>query len=194
MIDQLTFNKLCTYDWGQIILDLTLYAEDKLKILKTAKVKLPLTHEPSDYAKEAVRLVFDGTRHWDSSRHPDIVKFLKYSVIKSLIYNERISPGVKKRVENTITVKEDDDDEEEISLTETTESKEPLPDLLLIEQQTLKSIRTALDGDDDACIVLEELLKSKKPAEIAQDLGIKIDDIRSIIKRIRRKAKGAIED
>jgi len=191
MIDQETFNKLCTYDWEQIILDLTLYANTKLKFLKAAKVKLPLAQEPFDYAKEAIRLVWDGTRHWDYNRHPDLAKFLKYSVIKSLIYDERVSPSVKTRAK-AIVLK--DGDGEELSLADITKCPDPNPDLVLIEQQTLNSIRKAVADNDDETLVLEELLKSCRPGEIAQDLGIPIDDVRNIIKRIRRKAKGAIDD
>ena len=195
MIDQEAFKKLCSYDWERIILDLTLYADNKLKFLKAAKVKLPLAQEPMDYAKEAVRLVFEGVRAWDSSENPDLQKFLKYSVVKSLIYNERTSPAVKKRVKNTVSIRaKDENEDEELTLSDTVKSNEPRIDLAMIEQQTLQSIRNALRDDDDAALVLEELIKSNKPREIASDLGIEIDEMRNIIKRIRRKAKGAIED
>lgn len=192
MLDKQTFEKLCTYDWEKIILDLTLYADNKLKFLKSAKVKLPLAQEPIDYAKDAVSLVFDGTRVWDVSKNPDLVKFLKYSVINSLIYDERSSPDVKKRAKAKIPVK-GNDEQEELSISDIIPSPDPTADLILIEQQTLQNIRLAIKDDDDACLILEELLNSRKPREIAVDLGISIEDVRNILKRIRRKATGAFE-
>jgi DNA-directed RNA polymerase specialized sigma24 family protein len=192
MLDQQTFEKLCKYDWEKIILDLTLYASDRLMALKFAKVKLPLAQEPSDYAKEAVKLLFDERRIWNPDTDPDLLNFLKYSVVKSLIYNERTSAGVRKRVEAKVQPKGDEETDDELDFSDIVASKDPTADSLLIEQQTLESIRFALRDDDEAMLVFEELIKSNKPREIADDLGITIEEVRNILKRIRRKATGAI--
>jgi DNA-directed RNA polymerase specialized sigma24 family protein len=192
MLDQQMFEKLCSYDWEKIVLDLTLYASDRLLALKAAKVKLPLAQEPADYAKEAVRLLFDEKRMWHPDKDPDLVKFLKYSVVKSLIYNERTSPAVKKRAEAKVQSKGNEYNDEELNFSDVISSRDPTADSLLIEQQTLEKIRFAVRDDDEASLVLEELIKSNKPREIANDLGITIDEVRNILKRIRRKATEAI--
>jgi DNA-directed RNA polymerase specialized sigma24 family protein len=193
MLDQQTFEKLCKYDWEKIILDLTLYASDRLMALKFAKVKLPLAQEPSDYAKEAVKLLFDEKRIWNPDTDPDLLNFLKYSVVKSLIYNERTSAAVKKRVEARVQPKGNEDTDEDLDFSDIVASKDPTVDSILIEQQTLENIRFALRDDDEAMLVFEELIKSNKPREIADDLGITIEEVRNILKRIRRKATGAIK-
>jgi hypothetical protein len=193
MLDLQTFEKLETYDWEEIILDLTLYAKDKLDMLRCAKVKLPLAQQPGDYAKEAIRLIYEGQRTWDPKKNPDLAKFLKDSVVKSLIYNERISPGVKKRVTAKVPVKGNLEQEEELEFADVVPSREPLPDADVITEQTLANIRESLKGDDDAMLVYEELINSRKPIEIAKDLGISIEEVRNIVKRVRRKATGAID-
>jgi len=153
---------------------------------------IPLAEQPIDYAKEAVGLVFGGERTWDQQKYPDLVKFLKYSVVKSLIYNERTSPSVKKRVKAKVPAKGPQDQDEDLDLSDIIASKEPSADLVMIEKDTLKNIRYVLRNDDDALLVMEELIKFNKPKEIASDLGITIDETRNILKRIRRKATGAI--
>ncbi len=192
MLDQQTFEKLCTNDWEQIILDLTLYAGDKLRMLSIAGVELPPAHEPIDYAKEAVRLLFEGQRSWNEEKYPDVAKFLKYSIIKSLIYNDRVSRSVKMRLRAKVHVKGNYEDEEELEFSEIIPSDEPPADSVIIEQQTLQSIRLALADDYDAALIFEELIQSKKPREITKDLGITIEDVRNILKRVRRKVTAAI--
>jgi DNA-directed RNA polymerase specialized sigma24 family protein len=189
MLGEEQFVKLQGYDWEKIIFELTLYASDRLGMLCAYKVKLPAAEEPSDYAKQAIELLYEGTRVWNETKYPDLLKFLKFSVVKSLITNERKSPAVKKRVGQEIAIKSSSDDEEKLYLSDMVKAAEPLADLQLIERETLAAIRESLKDDDDALIVLDELVKSSTPAQISKDLGISIEDVRNILKRIRRKLK-----
>ncbi len=192
MIDQQTFDSLNKYDWDLIILDLTRYAKDCLDIFSNAKVKVPKDRQPVDFAKEAIKLLYGGERHWDQSKYPDVTKFLKNSVIDSLISNAISSPDVKKKAKTQIPVNSGES-EEALNLSDIIKSKEPTAEMEIIAEEIVSKIRYANKDDDDATLVLEELVKYSKSREISADLGIGIEEVRKIIKRIRRRAKDSLD-
>jgi len=192
MIDQRTFDSLNKCDWDLIILDLTRYAKDCLDILSNAKVKVPKDRQPVDFAKEAIKLLYGGERNWDQLKYPDVTKFLKNSVIDSLISNSVGSPEVKNKAKTQIPVNSGESDEA-LNLSDIVKSKEPTAEMEIIAEEIISKIRYANKDDDDATLVLEELVKYSKPREISADLGISIEEVRKIIKRIRRRAKGSLD-
>ncbi len=155
--------------------------EKRLKFyLGEEKVSTALAKE---VMSEVIFDVIDGKRKWDMN---------KFSAEQVLWYNipSEVSALVKKELRyvpiNGQTADDDDDNSNSIENLASTpaEDIEGNLDAENIENYCLDVI---FKDDLDAQIVFNEMLKGMKQKQIAEDLGISIEQAESIIRNIKRK-------
>ncbi len=190
MSDQLPYSEetyliLKDQDWAKITMDLINYT---YHLLNVSNLKGGI--EIEDIVQDAIIKVYSGERLWNRLKDPDLIKFLKYSVIKSLVSNYHESKIAKTQIAvSRIDLNMNDSDESD-PFFETVEGNVPLPDEELFAIEILSTIRKKLEDDIDAALIFEELIKGGTPQSISNDLGITITDVNNALKRIRNtKAK-----
>jgi len=189
MIDNEILQKLNAQDWEEIILELNLFVHMQFR----GNSELRKGFEVKDLVNDAISLVYTGNRKWDYQKHPDLIKFFKFNVLKSLISNYFQAKEL-----SVIT---------KLSYAGLSDADEELPDLIgnipdynhgidaeMEAKETYDTMIGALADDDDAQLVFEELAQGAKPKEIAESLDYKIEDVRNIIKRIERKVSKVISN
>ena len=189
MIDNEILQRLNAQDWEEIFLELNLCVRMQFR----GKSELQKGFEIEDLVCNAIFLIYNGDRKWDYQKDPDIVAFLKFNVLKSLISNYNNAK------ELSMTTK--------LSYAGLSEVDTELPDPIgnipdcnhgidaeMEAKETYDIMIGALAGDDDAQLVFVELAQEAKPREIAESLGYKIEDVRNIIKRVERKISKVISN
>jgi len=136
--------------------------------------RLPVDLEPADMVHAAIEDILTGQRTWDQDRYPNVEVVIK-GMIKSEFYN---AFGKKRvRIEHKTT---------------TIQSKEesgPSGDNCVYDD-ILKEIEQGLEDDDEALEVYFAFLDGcRKPQEVADKLGLDIEEVRNRWKRLKRKAR-----
>jgi len=165
---------LDSFDWNRAIIVLAAYA---ISLDGFSRKRLPKGLEPEDLVMQAVEKVFSGKRKWDPAKDPDLMKYLK-SVVKSIYSNETTSkegdtayieelegfdPAVQSNAEEEIHSRELD-----------------------------RSILTAIRSDPDLLLVYRGLKDGFTPAEIEQEFGMPVRDIRNAQKKLHRRVLSLI--
>lgn len=178
-------------DWPRIIKRLTVYAQNRIRSLYTpwGEDLLPGGRGAEDLAFDAITAVYAGTRTWDPERHPDLTKFLM-DVVKS-----QSGHLVELEEHKTRTFPSGADGEEDGRLETTVQQPgHDHPEQIILREQ-VQTIWECVRGDDDLELVFIELNEGKKPAEIASDLGLTVEEVYRLIEKFRRRARrGRLED
>jgi len=157
------------------------------KLIYFAILQTRANHLPKDKAKdlvqEAIKRLLAGERNWEPEK-VDLLTFLK-GVIRSLASHEAES-SYRKRRENRI----EDDDRETSDLIETTPCNEPDPHQELEGNELFQYLWDyASDiSDENMMLVLLCLDEEKRRKDISEELNIPVNEVDSIMKRIRRAA------
>ena len=168
-----------------LILQLTDYA-DALIRWKTNWIPrgvLPEGYDASSVAMEAITRVLDGTRKWDPDKDPDLLAYLK-SVVKSILSPKELLKKASREKNILHSV-----DESGADVIEVAASAEPGPESD-VDVEELKSALLGALGDDDERLVLMSMFEgSLKAADIAADLGIAVEEVYNIKRRINRRLR-----
>lgn len=180
-MDKFTLDKLESQDWKSIIVKLTAEVRFRLFTLKDKKMLEGKT--PYDIAIEAIEKLYTGERKWDFEKDPDILKFLKYNVIKSMTNN--LFETINRK--SIVFIKNNEDFNEDIEYDFF--RKFGIEDELereLYAKELLDDIEKELKNEDEWQI-FNYRLDGLKNSEISNELGIPIKEVENIMKRIKRK-------
>jgi RNA polymerase sigma factor (sigma-70 family) len=157
------------------------YADRLLKFKTGGRFARCYTAE--DIVYEIISKTLTGVIKWDTGRVPSLNTFMFYQV-KSSIAN------IYKKENNLVHIynEEEGDEEEYRDLTEYLNpvKKEDFENRMDAEE-VIGECRKELDGDDEAGIVFEEILKGNFNREISRDYGLSINRVETIKTRIKRK-------
>lgn len=144
---------------------------------------------PDDFALEAIERFLDNKRIWNRDAYPDLLDFLR-SVVDSLISNA--VTAVENQRSRQLVPRRGDQDLTEV-YDPTVDNRDPLYVLLDREwlirfAQVREDIRKELEGD----ALLSKLFECLEagitaPSEIADVIGVSVDDVNNAKKRLKRK-------
>ncbi len=191
--------KLKEVDWDRFILELARFASKRIERLSWKHARIPKGLTADGIALQAIEKVFDEERRWDPQKDPDLMKYLK-STVNSLISKLYKS----KEYQITERFEEGEDGEDLIPLPADSDSPhsvailgQPIanPEQILLkkeeEQQakemTDKFLESLEDDEELGEIVLCLLEDITKPADIAQELGVEVEEIYTRRKRLIRR-------
>lgn len=182
MVSPEIFEKLRTQDWKTIIARLTLHVVFRTRRLykKIGPSGLPGGRESKDIALEAIKLVYDGERRWNSSTAPDLLEYLK-GVVDSIISHLIESKDYQLRDSDPPA-----DIEENPAKTFDTQLP-TTPDEEVIAKDLLEYLRKNIKGDETCELVLyciEEGLS--KTQDIAETMRLQVGDVNNAKRRLRR--------
>ncbi len=184
-------------EWDALTERLTLYAQHKMSKLYWRGVpasrggRAPGGIEPQDLAASAIVSVIDGTRHLDSTVHPDLRQFLE-GVIDSMVNHLAGS------AENRVTRRE--------AVTTEGQNIEPYaarrnpardPADICCEQDSAERFQALIEKEIAGEARLHELFDCfkadiAKPQEIAEVLDCEVTEINNIQKKLRRRVDKVI--
>lgn len=165
-------NFLASVDWGEVAVRLTAFALSRLDRLDMANPE-----DAQDLAQEAIQRVFDPKyRNWSPSA-PSLKELMKHlgSKVNGIVANRQRSRDRRGVVAPL--------DAPNIASSTTTDGRQDLDDLVYV-------LLDRLDGDDDACTVLDLFLKDvDKAAEQANTLQWPTSKVYEARRRIRAAAR-----
>ena len=187
-------------DWERIILQLARYATRKSRMYfyRTGLDLLPNGDSVESLANAAILKLYTGERDWDPDKHPDLLIHLR-GIVKSLLWHSVTS------LDNRVLVAEPEEPEDEggrestvrheyeMAGWQSTGSKTPFGILLDGERQVIGSRAFELllleCKDDGLLLGIIGLMQEgiKKPAVLAQRLGLQTKEVYVAIKRLERK-------
>jgi RNA polymerase sigma factor (sigma-70 family) len=187
MITREVYEILKKEDWEAITYKLTLHVRWLMDVSKKGAKSDVLDGglQVDDIVQDAITKLFTGEREWNPETDPNLVYYLKYSVIKSLVNNYFRTIKAKNIVPASKLESNLPDEDEPSDFWETVNGGSATPEEEVYAREIISAIRVNLNGDDDAGIIFEEVIKGSKPGEISADLGVPIEDVRNAIKRIR---------
>jgi len=184
--------------WLEYFHQLTLYAESRCKKWqwRTGRHNLPKGYSPEIIANEAVRRWLDGERTWNHDAYPgdNPIPFLK-GVIDSIVYSLGHSSDHKTAASLEDVGKASDSDGEsyprEVEAARGATGFRPPPvsspvDKIFVEQVG-GLVREAIKDRPDVVTVFEHLCDQLAPAEIAQEMGIPVEEVYARIHLLRRR-------
>jgi len=187
-------------EWERIILQLAKYATRKSRkyFYRTGQDLLPNGDSVESLANQAILKLYSGERDWDPDKYPDLLIHLQ-GIVKSLLSHLATSFDNLKLVAEPKEPKEEDSrgsavrQDYEMASWQSTGSKTPFEILLDGERQVIGS--RALEilliecKDDGLLLGIIGLMQDgiKKPAALAQILGMQTKEVYVAIKRLERK-------
>lgn len=194
MTDSAKKEYLLKCDWGDIAKKLTAFVIHYLNHCVDKKYKdwnLPMGYKAEDVAYKAITDVLDGTRKWDPIKQPDFLKYMQFSVCRSIISN------LLSKRETKVTIQAG-----QSTYSSTDESSDSIEyyngaciNLGLHFEQNLDNdtflnkLEHELRVDETGQLVLLAVLSGNPTRDIAKDLGISENDVSNAKKRIKRAAE-----
>ena len=168
---------------------------------------------PEDIAQQAIHDLYGGIRTWDPNKDADLLTFLKYSVIDSIV------DGLARSGDNLITGRFPESMNDDGVVLEPTNvaspdakhatsllRANPTPENILEETQEaegrereakviVNAILDAARGDEEVMAILEYTMEDvKEPRFIAKSLGVPVGKIYAAQKRLNRIAQKARQE
>lgn len=189
-------------DWKDIVLRLAHYARWRARRYawrSGASDLLPGGKTPEDVACEAIEKVWQGTRHWDPDKYPNLLTHLKW-IVKSDI--EHLFSSMEHQSTQRMTERNGGGAESRSLgiLPDGGKVKNPEEELIRKEDEIFKEkVKDALyamvEGNEELETVLlcvEEGMD--KPAVIAEQMECDVSKVNNLKKRLRRMAAKAIRN
>lgn len=183
--------------WEEIILKLDKYALQKARRLywPTASTHLHTLAKaisPTDIAREAITRLFEGKRDWDPDKAPDVLHYLK-GVVDSLM-SALVESAEVSEVRVSVAYRETGNSgEDDFNLRPTAVESAPLhqapasPVVVAESNELQERVFALVEGDDSLeSLVLCLAEGYTKRAEIAQKLGLSVDEVTNLRKRLQR--------
>lgn len=141
---------------------------------------LPHGFDADSLALEAIARVLDGRRRdWDPEKESTRLDYLK-SIVKSIMSSE-IVPAVRRSPE-TDSVSRDGHD-----LIASASSPESGPDDMILVRELKGKMLAALDEDEDQLVLLCLFEGITRPADIATELELPVEEVYRIKRKILRR-------
>lgn len=190
---QANAEKLGKVDWGDLAKKLTAFVIHYMNYCSGKKFKdwnLPEGQKPEDVAQKAIADVLTGQRNWDPEKHPDFLRYMQYSVCRSIISNLYARSDRQKNK----TINQSDcfgpNETPDFEYYNGNHVNFGLHYEQFIDNDIfLQKMETALESDDMGQMVLLSVLDGNPPRMIAKDLGISEDEVANAKKRIKRAAE-----
>lgn len=176
------FDRLNAVNWRDLLPRLHYYSLNKLQRYPALAEMYDIPGLSTQIADEAVKLVWEGTRKWNTDYYETAYDLLK-GIVDSLIFNYVNS----KAVISTDALPEDEQ-------LEYRQGTSPNPEQLYIVKEMAAEIEGILKTDPDAAEVFDCLRDGLKPREIADEMNVDVKEIYNIIKRVQRKLKVITEN
>jgi DNA-directed RNA polymerase specialized sigma24 family protein len=130
--------------------------------------------EPADFAIEAIEDVYLGIRTWDPTTHPDLKAFL-FDVVKSKVSNAAQKTAARN-----------------VSLEERLEDASPSHS----DEAGLKDEMCKVLAHDQALVDVVDCYQNgfQKPADVAEELEISVEELRNRRRRIGRKCQDLLAE
>lgn len=143
--------------------------------LRLSKNKAELAY---DFSMEAIRRHLEDVSKFDSTRNSDLVKYLKYNILRRLISNHKTLDGQKREVlyenHDVNGIKVDNSSDEVFDI-----------HIRIDLQHTLDKIRSEVGSDLDLLSVFElRYVEDYKPSEVMEELQITSRDYNNRIRRV----------
>lgn len=175
-------------EWRELVERLTLHADNRLRCRTWRGDRLadgdgvPGGFRAEDFAQEAVLDVLQGRRAYDPVTRPDFLAFL-CDVVDSKI--SHLSMSKENRVTRRVSSANDDDSELQVSDGRTE------PATTLCNEEDLARLRGEVRAELDLDPIASRIVTCcedgmKRPAEIADVLGIDVKDVYNGNKRLTR--------
>lgn len=176
-------------DWSKVIPVLMAYA---YALIGASNQRMTRSREELayDFAVDAITKYLNEPEKFDISRNPDLIKYLKYYILRQLISN------AKKKAANVNEVVQSDDYDLEFD-------SESIDDLFAEEFELDEAIDVAsvvvkieqeLEEDEELYeIFIGRYYHESKRAEICKDLKISTDEYDNRIRRLRRLSRKILE-
>ncbi len=142
-----------------------------------------------DIVHELITKIIEGKRKWNREKYPALDIYMKMCIKSDILnlYNKN-----KRRKTDCSYEFENSDDEENAdnSFFDSIESNtyaDPLKEYT--EKERIEMINKKLEDDEECWCVFDEMLKGNKNQEIAIILGLSVNEVVNIKKRIIRKIR-----
>ena len=180
-------------DWGKIAKQLTAFVISYMNYCTKKKYKqwnFPKGHRAEDIAQQAITLVLSGIRKWNTTEYPDFLRYMQFSVCRSLISNLYSS----KEEQTTEKINQSDyffgsDDESSQMNDGCVVGFDLHYEEIIDNKKFIQELEKELHGDDTGQLVLLAIIDGNANREIASDLGIPIHEVTNAKKRIKRAAE-----
>lgn len=172
------FDRLNAENWQDILPKLHYYALNKLQRFVFLNEQYDVPGLAAQFADEAVELVWEEQRKWNTDYYDDLYAFLK-GIVDSMIYNYVNSKEV--RVTESLP---------DVELIDLEHGSVPNPEQDMIVKEIEAEIKRLLAEDEKAAAVFDCLKDGLKPREIAEELNWDVNEVYSTLKRVQRKLKG----
>lgn len=185
--------RFAKFDWGDIAKKLTAFVIHYMNYCTGKKYgdwNLPNGYKPQDVAQKAITDVLGGVRNWNPDTDPNFLRYMQFSVCRSIISNlySRASNKNNETIDQSDYFSADGDD------TFHYYSGSHINFGLHFEQHVdnaifLNKLEHELVDDTTGQLVLLSVLDGNPPRDIAKDLGITENDVTNAKKRIKRAAE-----
>ncbi|MFI5451357.1 hypothetical protein ACHMWN_04295 [Pedobacter sp. UC225_61] len=170
------WDRLNQEDWAAIIPKLHYYSLNRLQRFDFLHSRYDVKNLSAQFADEAIRMVWEQERKWNTNYYTDLYVLLK-GIVDSLHSN------FLHLKETEITEALPEDQETIVSQL----ASDPEHDYIIKEIEI--EIAKILKDDAEAMEIFDCLKNGLKPREISAELDIEIEHIYNIIKRMQRKLK-----
>jgi DNA-directed RNA polymerase specialized sigma24 family protein len=190
MINSTTLAKLNEQPWEELLVQLHEYTDFLLKRyrIRYSNVVLPKGYDAQMIVYEAIESLYTGRRAWDFEAKPDFKLFISTQVIRSIVWNLFVSK--ENELIKELVLHNEEDEDADIN---------PLELLIADESNILENIYereflaraeqliNQLDKAPEHLVikVYEGRLSGMKNKQIAHDLGIPVNVVEAVMKRIR---------
>jgi DNA-directed RNA polymerase specialized sigma24 family protein len=178
--DKKTLEALDAADWEDISSKLLHYA---LHLMETKTVqRLPDGMTAEDVVVAIIEKVYSGHRKWNPERVPDLLFYLKRVLESDLSGHGLLDP---RKVENEPDYRENDE------ILDKLEDK-PDTEAYIDDEPFTQALYHEIKDDDELELIVAALeLDITRPADIAKETGIPVENIYIAQRRLKRKAKRA---
>lgn len=166
-------------NWDKLIKVLMAYAYvligDENKKMNKSKADLAY-----DFAMDTITQYLHNKSKFDPTRNPDLVKYLKYNILRQLISNSKVTGNIKyEKTSESIKI-------DSYSITE-----KLITDIKIDEKidtdRIINIVEEKIANDDDLTIIFNcRYYSNSKRSEICKDLNISEKEYDNRIKRLRR--------
>lgn len=166
-------------NWDKLIKVLMAYAYvligDENKKMNKSKADLAY-----DFAMDTITQYLHNKSKFDPTRNPDLVKYLKYNILRQLISNSKVTGNIKyEKTSESIKI-------DSYSITE-----KLITDIKIDEKidtdRIINIVEEKIANDDDLTMIFNcRYYSNSKRSEICKDLNISEKEYDNRIKRLRR--------
>ncbi|MGF7230304.1 hypothetical protein [Arachidicoccus sp.] len=181
------------FDWGDVGKKLTAFVIQYMNYCTGRKFKdwnLPGGHKAEDIAYKAITDVLTGKRNWNPETDPDFLRYMQFSVCRSIIsnlYSKADAVKTEKQDQADYFSADGEDKFEYYSGTHINfglHFEQEIDNAIFIDR-----LDRALADDETGQLVLLSVLDGNANRHIAADLGISESEVSNAKKRIKRAAE-----